>query len=199
MATRMSSLICVRNRALCCPESAHVLTEWSRSMAEVMPWSSLGICLPPPFPTAQIHSTDAIPSPSLCLIHLFAWPHQAEPVQRVWLEKGKEKAGECFPSVCVHTCEGVIDVQLDHCTDCQSLQGCSIPRGHIRSALRGSTGVNKQWEEGRVEVQREMVQGYDQRHLCKVLEVNGDESRPNGLCNCHDIKNRLCCILRFHL
>lgn len=89
----------------CSPKSAHVLTNWSRLVAEVIPWSNLGICLPPPFPTAQIQSRDAIPSPFFCLIHFFMWPQEAEPMQRVWVEKGKEKAEECFPLVCAHVSE----------------------------------------------------------------------------------------------
>lgn len=87
------------------------------------------------------HRRHSIPIP------LPDWPlhvaSQAEPMRWVWLEKGKEKAGECFPLVCVDTCERVIDVQLNHCTVSWSLWGCSIPDGHICSALRGSTGVNK--------------------------------------------------------
>lgn len=35
-------------------------------------------------------------------------------MQRVWVEKGKEKAEECFPSVCAR--ERVADVKLHHHT-----------------------------------------------------------------------------------
>lgn len=42
------------------------------------------------------------------------WPQEAEPMQQVWVEKGKEKAEECFPSVCAR--ERVADVKLHHHT-----------------------------------------------------------------------------------
>lgn len=119
-------------------------------------------------------------------------------MQWIWLEKGKEKAGVCFPLVCVHVWGGYRCAawSLHRLLKPARLQHPS--QTHLQCSS-GSTGVIKQWEERRVEMQREMVQSSNQRHLRKVPEVNWDESRPNGLCNCHNIKNQLRCILSFHL
>lgn len=175
MAIRMSTLICVRNRALL--------------LSEVCLWSSLGISLPPPFLTAQTQSTDAIPSLSLCLICLFVWPHQTTHAMSLGWKGGRKGRGVFSFSVCTRAWGS-------YWCAAQSLHRHLKPsQTHLHS-----TGVNKQWEEGRVKMQREMIWGYKQRHLCKVPGVNWDESRPNdGLCNCHGIKNRLHCILKFHL
>lgn len=69
------------------------------------------------------------------------------------LRRGKKRRGRDFLRCAYTPVRGLLV-----CTGCRIPRGCSIPHGHICSDLWSSIGVDKQWEDGRVEPQREVAQ-----------------------------------------
>lgn len=192
MTMRMSSLICVRNGALLLSK----VWPCSYKLVQASGWSDVVVwfrhlpsaSLPNSSdPEQRCHSLPIpVPDSPLC-VATQGWTHA---MRLGW--KGERKLrGVC--SFSVHTQEWIADVKLHHHTE-----ACEVAASQTRNF-----GVEQGWmSSGRKagkKMQRERVQGYKQRHLHKVPEENWDESRWNRLCNCHNIKNRLCCILRFHL